>query len=81
MVEVLLNNYFGRQFNSLNDVAINPRNDDIYFTDTLYGTSWPKLSCAISGTQTNTAQDIFKTFGRLQVSETRCIVTTIKRGR
>jgi gluconolactonase len=34
---VLLNNYFGRQFNSLNDVAINPRNDDIYFTDTLYG--------------------------------------------
>ncbi|RYP68685.1 hypothetical protein DL770_008409 [Monosporascus sp. CRB-9-2] len=34
---VLLNNYFGRQFSSLNDIAVNPRNDDIYFTDTLYG--------------------------------------------
>ncbi|EMR71621.1 putative evolved d-pantonohydrolase protein [Eutypa lata UCREL1] len=34
---VLLNNYFGRQFSSLNDIAINPRNNDIYFTDTLYG--------------------------------------------
>lgn len=34
---MLLNNYFGRQFSSLNDVAINPRNNDIYFTDTLYG--------------------------------------------
>ncbi|RVX69668.1 hypothetical protein B0A52_06732 [Exophiala mesophila] len=34
---VLLNNFFGRQFNSLNDVAINPRNGDVYFTDTLYG--------------------------------------------
>ncbi|KAI9879263.1 MAG: hypothetical protein M1823_006857, partial [Watsoniomyces obsoletus] len=34
---VILNNYFGRQFNSLNDVAVNPRNDDLYFTDTLYG--------------------------------------------
>lgn len=34
---MLVNNYFGRQFNSLNDVAINPRNKDIYFTDTLYG--------------------------------------------
>ncbi|CAJ2513040.1 Uu.00g011590.m01.CDS01 [Anthostomella pinea] len=34
---VLLNNCFGRQFNSLNDVSINPRNKDIYFTDTLYG--------------------------------------------
>jgi gluconolactonase len=32
-----LNNYFGRQFNSLNDVAVNPRNGDVYFTDTLYG--------------------------------------------
>lgn len=36
-LSVLLNNYFGRQFNSLNDVAINPRNGDVYFTDTLYG--------------------------------------------
>ncbi|KAK7424595.1 hypothetical protein QQZ08_008605 [Neonectria magnoliae] len=34
---VLLNNYFGRQFNSLNDVAIHPSNNDLYFTDTLYG--------------------------------------------
>ncbi|KAF5484360.1 Gluconolactonase [Colletotrichum siamense] len=34
---VLLNNYFGRQFNSLNDVVINPRNGELYFTDTLYG--------------------------------------------
>ncbi|KAL6245985.1 hypothetical protein RBB50_007138 [Rhinocladiella similis] len=34
---VLVNNYFGRQFNSLNDVSINPRNGDVYFTDTLYG--------------------------------------------
>ncbi|KAI1265727.1 hypothetical protein F5Y18DRAFT_44931 [Xylariaceae sp. FL1019] len=28
---VLLNNYFGRQFNSLNDISINPRNSEIYF--------------------------------------------------
>ncbi|KAJ6104727.1 hypothetical protein N7523_011047 [Penicillium sp. IBT 18751x] len=34
---VLLNNYFGRQFNSLNDVVIHPKNKDIYFTDTIYG--------------------------------------------
>lgn len=34
---VLFNNYFGRQFNSLNDVNINPRNGELYFTDTLYG--------------------------------------------
>lgn len=33
----LVNNFFGRQFNSLNDVSINPRNGDIYFTDTQYG--------------------------------------------
>lgn len=36
---VLLNNYFGRQFNSLNDLAINPKNLDIYFTDPTYGES------------------------------------------
>ncbi|KAK1753595.1 Gluconolactonase [Echria macrotheca] len=36
---VLLNNFFGRQFNSLNDLAINPRNLDIYFTDPTYGLS------------------------------------------
>ncbi|KAH0439234.1 evolved d-pantonohydrolase [Colletotrichum camelliae] len=34
---LLVNNFFGRQFNSLNDVAVNPKNKDIYFTDTLYG--------------------------------------------
>ncbi len=34
---MLVNNYFGRQFNSLNDIGINPRNKDVYFTDTLYG--------------------------------------------
>ncbi|EXJ67013.1 gluconolactonase [Cladophialophora psammophila CBS 110553] len=34
---MLVNNYFGRQWNSLNDVAVNPMNGDVYFTDTLYG--------------------------------------------
>ncbi|KAF4993112.1 hypothetical protein FGRMN_6727 [Fusarium graminum] len=34
---VLVDNYFGRQFNSINDVSVNPRNGDIYFTDTMYG--------------------------------------------
>ncbi|KAH8591934.1 hypothetical protein B0O99DRAFT_654088 [Bisporella sp. PMI_857] len=34
---ILLNNYYGRQFNSVNDVAVNPRNQDIYFTDPTYG--------------------------------------------
>lgn len=34
---VLLNNYFGRQFSSLNDAAVHPVNKDLYFTDTLYG--------------------------------------------
>lgn len=34
---MLLNNYYGRAFNSLNDVAINPKNQDIYFTDPEYG--------------------------------------------
>ena len=32
-----MNNFFGRQFNSLNDVAVNPRNKEIYFTDVTYG--------------------------------------------
>lgn len=32
-----MNNFFGRQFNSLNDVSVHPINKDIYFTDTLYG--------------------------------------------
>ncbi|KAL2198868.1 hypothetical protein P885DRAFT_32610 [Corynascus similis CBS 632.67] len=34
---VILDNFFGRQFNSLNDVSINPRNGEIYFTDPTYG--------------------------------------------
>ncbi|KAJ0124850.1 evolved d-pantonohydrolase [Diaporthe amygdali] len=34
---VVLNNYFGRQFSSLNDVAVHPVNQEVYFTDTLYG--------------------------------------------
>ncbi|KAJ6790013.1 hypothetical protein PWT90_03802 [Aphanocladium album] len=34
---ILINNYYGRQFNSLNDIGINPRNSHIYFTDPLYG--------------------------------------------
>ncbi|KAK1584795.1 D-lactonohydrolase [Colletotrichum navitas] len=34
---ILVNNYFGRQFNSLNDVVVSRRNGDIYFTDTQYG--------------------------------------------
>ncbi|KAL7939389.1 gluconolactonase-like protein [Trichoderma chlorosporum] len=34
---ILANNYFGRQFNSLNDVSVNFRNKHIYFTDTVYG--------------------------------------------
>lgn len=36
-IVALVNNFFGRQFNSLNDVSVNPRNGDIYFTDTMYG--------------------------------------------
>ena len=34
---VLVSSFYGRQFNSLNDVAVNPRNGEIYFTDSLYG--------------------------------------------
>lgn len=37
MSTVLVNNFAGRQFNSLNDVAVNPRNGELYFTDSLYG--------------------------------------------
>lgn len=36
-ITVLLNNFFGRQFNSLNDLAIHPKNKEIYFTDVPYG--------------------------------------------
>jgi gluconolactonase len=34
---VILNNFFGRQFNSLNDIAVHPRNKQLYFTDVTYG--------------------------------------------
>lgn len=34
---VLLNNFFGRQFNAPNDVAVHPVNKDLYFTDPDYG--------------------------------------------
>jgi hypothetical protein len=37
IIPALVNNYFGRQFNSLNDLVVNPTNGDLYFTDTLYG--------------------------------------------
>ncbi|KAF1732852.1 Gluconolactonase [Beauveria bassiana] len=33
---ILVNNFYGRQFNSLNDIGVNPRNSHIYFTDPLY---------------------------------------------
>ncbi|KAF9495488.1 calcium-dependent phosphotriesterase [Pleurotus eryngii] len=34
---VLLDNYFGRQFNSLNDVKIHPTSGKIFFSDVSYG--------------------------------------------
>ncbi|KAI5448822.1 hypothetical protein NCC49_006343 [Naganishia albida] len=34
---VILNNFFGRQFNSLNDVAIHRPTGDLFFTDVTYG--------------------------------------------
>src|SRR5262245_47326560 len=34
---ILVNNCFGRQFNSLNDVVIHPKSKYIYFTDVTYG--------------------------------------------
>ena len=33
---VLLNNFFGRQFNSLNDIKIHPRSGAFFFTDPKY---------------------------------------------
>ncbi|TFY80609.1 hypothetical protein EWM64_g3408 [Hericium alpestre] len=36
-VTILLDNYFGRQFNSLNDIKVHPKNGKIFFTDTTYG--------------------------------------------
>ncbi|KDQ22634.1 hypothetical protein PLEOSDRAFT_1109731 [Pleurotus ostreatus PC15] len=38
-VTVLLNNFFGRQFNSIDDVKIHPKNGKIFFTDVQYGFS------------------------------------------
>lgn len=32
-----MNHYHGRQFNSLNDVAVHPHSKSIYFTDPTYG--------------------------------------------
>ncbi|TYJ56017.1 hypothetical protein B9479_003259 [Cryptococcus floricola] len=34
---VILNNFFGRQFSSLNDISVNPRNKELYFSDVTYG--------------------------------------------
>ncbi|KAI0777466.1 D-lactonohydrolase-like protein [Trametes elegans] len=34
---VLLDNFFGRQFNSLNDVKIRPGTNKLFFTDVVYG--------------------------------------------
>ncbi|KAJ9111023.1 hypothetical protein QFC22_006619 [Naganishia vaughanmartiniae] len=34
---VILNNFFGRQFNSLNDVAYHRKSGDLFFTDPTYG--------------------------------------------
>ncbi|KUI59377.1 hypothetical protein VP1G_06659 [Cytospora mali] len=34
---VAVNNFFGRQFSSLNDLTTHPINKDVYFVDTLYG--------------------------------------------
>ncbi|KAF4583797.1 hypothetical protein EYR40_002288 [Pleurotus pulmonarius] len=38
-VTVLLNNFFGRQFNSIDDVKIHPKSGKIFFTDVQYGFS------------------------------------------
>ncbi|KAJ7355717.1 D-lactonohydrolase-like protein, partial [Mycena albidolilacea] len=34
---VILNNYYGRQFNSLNDAKVHPQSRAIFFTDVTYG--------------------------------------------
>ncbi|KXN86973.1 Gluconolactonase [Leucoagaricus sp. SymC.cos] len=36
-VTVLLNNYYGRQFNSLNDIKVHPGSGKLFFTDVIYG--------------------------------------------
>lgn len=35
--EILLNNFHGREFNSINDVVVNHERDEIWFTDPTYG--------------------------------------------
>ncbi|KAJ7132240.1 hypothetical protein C8R44DRAFT_871222 [Mycena epipterygia] len=34
---IILNNFYGRQFNSLNDAKVHPQSRAIFFTDTTYG--------------------------------------------
>ena len=34
---MILDNFFGRQFNSIDDVAVHPVTGEIYFTDPGYG--------------------------------------------
>jgi len=36
-VTVLLDNFFGRQFNSLNDIKVHPTSGKLFFTDVTYG--------------------------------------------
>jgi gluconolactonase len=33
---IILNNYYGRQFNSLNDAKVHPQSRAIFFTDVTY---------------------------------------------
>jgi gluconolactonase len=33
---VILNNFYGRQFNSLNDIKVHPTSGNLFFTDTMY---------------------------------------------
>jgi gluconolactonase len=34
---IILDNFFGRQFNSLNDIKIHPKSGKIFFVDSGYG--------------------------------------------
>jgi len=36
-VTMLLDNYYGRQFNSLNDIKVHPKSGKLFFTDVTYG--------------------------------------------
>jgi sugar lactone lactonase YvrE len=77
---VILNNYFGRQFNSLNDVGVNPRNLNIYFTDPRYAyiQSFRPLNglptqvyrfSDVTGAVSVVADDLNEPNGRVQVTE------------